>query len=187
MQMETLRGKELKAIADKNDTATRITTALALRNRLRHFSDIGRMKTELKRAGEKIQDNDYNKYWHDLQKAGLGSIIYGRKNVPHRFEWYYNLKLVAQAAIEGKDVTVQVFANKKKKQSKNYILRKNEVNLIKTEEGQRLAPVATLTTPTFNRLIIPYRKGELLDINLPKDLTKDELGVIQSVLDRVFA
>ena len=39
-------------------------------------------------------------FWKELEAAGVGSIIYGRKGKPNRFSWHYSLKSVAQSYFE---------------------------------------------------------------------------------------
>lgn len=99
----TLDGKYLKTIAHSSDTAKAVLKALAGRERLRHFSDIARTKAQLLAEGLKVIDSEYMQLWKDLQAANVGSIVYGRRGNPSRFEWHYNLKTVADTALSGKN------------------------------------------------------------------------------------
>lgn len=99
--MVTVNQDRLKEIAHSTPTAVVTMTALALRERTRNSSDITRTRRELQSQGERIVDEDYMRLWKDLQDAGYGSIIFGRRGKNDRFEWHYSLKQVAQTAIGG--------------------------------------------------------------------------------------
>lgn len=98
-----LDGQLLKKIAHKNATATVTATDLATRERIRVYSDIGRTRSRLIRQGAKIVDNDYMQFWEDLEKAGVGSIVRGRKDKADRFAWHYSLKDVSKSMLDGSD------------------------------------------------------------------------------------
>lgn len=105
-QSITLDGNKLKAIAHRTPTATVTANSLAGRERIRHFSDITRTRSQLIREGQMIVDADYEQFWNDLQAAGVGSIVYGRKGKPNRFAWHYSLKSVAKSMLQGVDMKV---------------------------------------------------------------------------------
>lgn len=115
MQLVTLNGKELKDIAHKNRTAEVTMTSLAMRERVRTFSDIVRTRTQLLKMGEKIVEDDYLQFWKDLEKAGIGSIINGQKGRPARFEWHFSMKDVAIASLEGMPRPVKLVEEAKAK------------------------------------------------------------------------
>lgn len=108
--MHALKGKELNEIATASDTAKTVTELLASRQRLRHVTDISRIRNDLVNDGQRIVDEDYMAFWKQLQTQKIGSVIYGRKGKPNRFEWHYSLRSVAQAALEAKDVQVDKLA-----------------------------------------------------------------------------
>lgn len=107
-----LDGKTLKAIANKNHTSSVAATALAMRERIRTETDIKRTQSSLIRSGEKINKDDFLAFWEDLQNAGVGEIKYGRKNKPHRFNWFYSLKDVSKAMLEGVSPKVRAVSNR---------------------------------------------------------------------------
>lgn len=111
--MTTLNGSALKEIAHANPTAEAITLALAVRKRFRHVSNLRGMKNSLLKRNEKVVDEDYMRYWKQLEEAGVGSVVHGRKGNPDRFEWNFNLKTVAEAAIQGTNNEVAPFETKK--------------------------------------------------------------------------
>lgn len=185
-QTITLNGSKLREIAHANPTAIVTMTALAMRERLRHVSDIPRTKNHLKRQGEKIVDADYMKLWKDLEAAGVGSIIYGRRNVPDRFEWHYSLKKVAKAAIEGTNELVEkldtnqkgnVIDMPKKKQSRP--------KLSEAEKSQRAKQAEEVKTASGEKLVyIQLRDNYDLELKLPMDLNKDDVEIITRALNR---
>lgn len=121
----TLKGSELKAIAYKTTTSIAAVNALASRERIRHESDITRMRSQLVRNGEKIVDTDFMQFFKDLEKSGVGSIVYGRRGKPTKFAWYYSLKAISKCMLEGTDVQVTKVNSALVDQSKT-ILRKDE-------------------------------------------------------------
>lgn len=162
-----LEGKLLKQVANANSTAGVVATSLALRERLRHFSDIRRTKMGLIKRGEKIVDNDYKKFWKDLEALGVGSIVYGRKGNADRFEWHYNLKRIASAAIDGTDI---------------------ELNRIEIKDNQPTTKIPIkLVKPgvTQRNVYIMLRDGISLNLNVPSDLTKNEIDLIFKALSQV--
>jgi hypothetical protein len=186
-QTVTLDGKKLQQIANASHSATVAITALALRERLRHFSDINRTKTQLIREGEKIVDSDYMKMWKDLQEAGVGSIVYGRKGKPDRFEWHYSLKKVAKSALEGTNEEVHKLVPEKKsaKQAKptKVIRRKLSVE----EKSQRANQSDAMNIGNEKLVFIPLRKGFNLEFTLPRDFSRDEAEIISQALHKVSA
>ena len=98
----TIDSETLKRISNANPTAEVVTYVLAMRQRIRAFSDLRRLKISLIRSKERIVESDYQQYWKDLEQAGFGSIVRGRNGNSDRFAWHYSLKEVAKAAIEGK-------------------------------------------------------------------------------------
>lgn len=100
----TLDGNYLQTIAQSSGTAKAVLKSLAGRERLRHYSDIARTKAQLLASGAKVVDSEYMQLWKDLQAANVGSIVYGRRGNPSRFEWHYSLKTVADTALTGRNL-----------------------------------------------------------------------------------
>lgn len=101
MTVTTLNVVKASEIAHSNETALATMEELNNRQRNRKFLNIELIHKNLLRKGLKIVDADYMKYWKDMQEAGVGSIVYGRKGNPDRFACNYNLKDVAQVALGG--------------------------------------------------------------------------------------
>lgn len=166
MSQIKLDGSKLYNIAHASHSAEVTMTALALRERNRHFSDMGRTKTALIRAGEKIVDEEYRKFWHDLQRAGIGAIVHGRRGVPDRFEWYYALKMVADAALTGRDI----IANRQAAQEEE--IEEPAKKLAKPEKRARMVRSAASSKPKEKMVNIPLRKNFYLEV--PADMTVEE-------------
>lgn len=173
MNSITLNGTKLKEIAHKSHTATVTATSLALRERLRHSSDITRTRSELARQGERIVESDYMQFWKDLQAAGVGSIVYGRKGKPDRFDWHYSLKSVAKACIDGTDVLATKVGNAVAIESKKetVVLRKKDAKNTKVVEIDRL-------------VYVPLRSDFDVEIKVPSDLTRAEAEMLAKALTR---
>lgn len=86
MNLETLK------TVGSNSTAKSLAKMLAARERFSRETDIKRLYVSLIREGQKLVPNEYNGFFKDLEEAGVGSIIHGRKGNPTRFKWNYSLK-----------------------------------------------------------------------------------------------
>lgn len=173
MGMIKLEGKLLKQVADANPTAGVVATSLALRERLRHFSDIRRTKMSLIKSGEKIVDNDYKKFWKDLEALEVGSIIYGRKGNPDRFEWHYNLKSVAAAAINGNDQEVERISKVPISKPTTQLTATRQIKLLKPEPSREKS------------MYIMLRDDFAVNFSVPGDITKKEIDLIVKALYQV--
>lgn len=170
MNTVILDGAKLKAIAHKSHTATVTATSLALRERIRHSSDITRTRSELARMGERIVESDYMQFWKDLQAAGVGSIIYGRKGKPDRFDWHYSLKSVAKACIEGQNVEATKETRTEPARDMPKVPAKKEVE--KKMEAKQV-------------IFVPLRSDFDVEINVPSNFTKAEAEMLSKALNRV--
>lgn len=166
-------GAKLKAIAHKNDTATITAMSLRLRERQRHTSDITRTRSELARQGERIVESDYMQFWKDLQVAGVGSIIYGRKGKPDRFEWHYSLKSVAKACIDGSNIE-PIKSGAVKEETKVVKLALKEV---------QPEPV-TKAKEQSKTVYVPLRPDFDVEFTLPVNLSRDEAEMLSRFLVR---
>jgi len=171
-----LEGNKMKEIASASHTATVTINALANRQRLRHSSDITRLRSQLVRNGEKIVEVDYMKFWKDLEAANVGSIIYGRKNKPDRFKWFYNLKSVAKSAMEGSDEEAKQISSPKiqfTSPKKRFIRRRAKTNVVVEAKSEHV---------NEKIILIPLRANYHLEIKVPANVTKEEIKVIVNSL-----
>lgn len=171
MSQVSLNGTVLKKIANSSHTAEVVMTDMALRERLRPFSDIQRTRNRLVREGEKIIEDDYKAFWKSLQDAGAGVIVYGRKGQPDRFQWHYSMKKVAEAALEGRDVQAEKISSKEAPKAEKPAAQRSKP-----------APVRAETT-----VFIPLRPNFDLSVIVPSDLSKAEVKMIADLLARIAA
>lgn len=189
----TLDGNRLKKVADASHSAKVTIQNLIGRERFRNSSDITRLKRDLIKEGRKIVDKDYIQFWKDLQDAGVGSIVYGRRGKADRFEWHYSLKKVAEAASQGKNTEVPTLKGVK---NSRVILRKRG----RPPGSKNLSLVPNEVTPTFEDapvetnkpranmssaeriLVIPLRSDYFFNLTVPLNLTKAEAEVIANAL-----
>lgn len=177
MQTVNLNGKQLSVIGKKSHSAEVTLLSLALRERARDYSDIRRTKARLVKEGEKIIANDYMQFWKDLQDAGVGSIVYGRKNNPDRFEWHFSLKQVAKAALDGTDEKLEPIKTIPVAKSKPKVIRR---------PAKHTAPVSIPKQVMQEKLVyVSLRRGFDLAIKLPGDVSKEEIETITKALQRV--
>lgn len=78
---------------------------LGARQRYRTRTDIDRIYRE---QFAKVDYNEFLEAWKALDKSGVGSLVFGRKNNPNRFVWGVNLKDLGRAMLSTKAVTSQV-------------------------------------------------------------------------------
>lgn len=100
--MTALNQALLKDIANSSSTATSTMLFLGMRKRYRSSTTLSRVKRQLVHLGEKVVDKDYKSFWKQLEDAGAGHLVVGRKGHSTRFEWHYSLRQVAKSAIEGR-------------------------------------------------------------------------------------
>lgn len=173
----TLKGKELSAIAHASPTAEITMTALALRQRTRHFSDLNRTKNALMNHGEKIVESDYLQLFGDLEKAGVGVIIRGRNGKPDRFEWYYSLKSIAKSALTQTDEQVKAIVSLNLAQEKPVKRKPRTANVVSetidTKEVQK------------THVVICIRNNFKVEFDVPSDIKSDELRTITETLNHI--
>jgi hypothetical protein len=176
MSQVSLNGNVLKKIANASHTAEVVMLDMGLRERVRPFSDIHRTRNRLIREGNRIIEDDYKAFWKSLQDAGAGVIVYGRKGQPDRFQWHYSMKKVAEAALEGKDITAEKLPVGKQ-------LKIEKPVTTKSEQRTKPAPKRAETKEVF----IPLRADFCLGFSVPADLSKNEAEMIATALRRLAA
>lgn len=198
METKTVRmdNVKLKEITNASHTSIITMLLLALRIRDRGFSNITATKEQLIRMGEKVVDEDFLKFWRDLQTAGIGSIVYGRRGRPDRFQWHYSLKNVARVAIEGKEHEVAELAKRKPKRNqakpvaKKTRAAKPTARPVSNHVVRASVPAAKAAlaapAPQVERVMqtIQLRDGSIAEIILPKEVSKNDLERIKLALSR---
>lgn len=192
MQQSTvLNSNKLCSIANASHTAEVTITALALRKRLRHSSDIQRTRNNLIRNGEKIVDADYMAFWKSLATAGVGLIVNDENEKPSRFEWFFSMKIVAQAALEGKDVSAErinvVKLSALQASATKAIPVKKQAKVIVMAKRPTTKPAESTATAKDRFVYIPLRKDFCLEFTVPSNLSKEEIDFIKNALERLSA
>jgi hypothetical protein len=101
-------GSKLNKLVKESKTADAALTSIASRARIRGFTDIARLKMELESEGFDVIDKELEGLFKNFQAEGLGVIVRPRKfGGKARFIWKYNMKDVASAAINGKDIKAE--------------------------------------------------------------------------------
>lgn len=172
---------KLRSICKATHSAEVTITSLAMRERLRHTSDIVRLKTQLVRSGEKIVEEDYMRFWKELEAIGIGSIVYGRKGKADRWEWHYNLKSIAKAVINGSSDAVEKIDGKKRSK---VVVSKMPVRKQVKRETRVESHVNTIVR-SEKVIFIPLRSDCDISINLPANITKEELAKINYALQKM--
>jgi hypothetical protein len=202
-KLSVLPGKALQAIANSSETAKIVTQSLFLRRRLRTFTNIELYKYDLIKNNFHIIDSEYNQFWQDLQEAGMGVIVKGRTGVRSRFLWGYNMKLVAQAAIEGTDIQVadvpvglSVNLKALKTVAGAKALNKNILNQNRVGAGllsSALSNNSSRVTESNNsdtgnqlHLFIMLESGNPLSLKLPNNLTQTDVNTICKSIQSMF-
>lgn len=178
--MQTIDTAKLKEIAKSSLTAEKTLMLLALRERSKAFSNMKVVRKQLGEMGVTVIDDAYTQLWKDLEAAGVGSIIYGRRGQADRFKWNYSLKSVGSAAIEGK-AAAKAFVSKagpKKAHTRSIVNVPPSPTIKPKAVGPTIIPKSA---PSDNRTLytLLVRQGQFVEIIAPQGLTPSE--VLQAV------
>lgn len=174
-----INGRQLKQVADTNQTAHEIIKALASRERFRRFTDIGRTKFLMTSNGITVDEKDFLNFYRILETNGYGKIIPGKNGKRDRFEWYYNLKAIGKAALHGSNEEADLVESISTEKSKSFTRTRLKPVTIETP-----ANAIKVEKSTTALVYIPLRNDFNVDFTLPADLTPAEIATIKSALDR---
>lgn len=91
----------LQEVMKSNVLAEAVFKALAMRDRFRQVTDLRRLYNEVDKLTQgNASPEAFQEVVRNMEKAGLGRFVAGRKNNPDRFKWAN--KGVAKAVREGK-------------------------------------------------------------------------------------
>lgn len=186
METMKLNQEQVKNVTDANATATATMIVLGFRERARSVTNLGRIKAQLLEMKENVVDKDYFQFWRGLEEAGAGSIILGRRGKQTRFQWNYSLKDVARGAIEGHEEEIKKIAGKK---LKTEVPKKKLGRPFKIAEPSKTVPAQEMLKPTKQEVLvyrIPLRPNYTIQIDLPQDVTPEEIERIKSSLVSTF-
>lgn len=184
-----LNGPKLSSIAKASDTANVITKSLASRERLRHVTDISRVRNELVNAGERIVDEEYMAYWKALQDEKVGTIIFGRRGKPNRFAWHYSLKSIAKAATTGESIEAKQISNPVKvnqPEMPTTVIRKRGRpfgSKVKNKQSAMPAPAPMPQLASPEKIVYIQRADNtLVEFKIPANTSAQELEMLINVL-----
>lgn len=161
--MKALDGNRLREIATANETALITANALQGRERNRSATDIARTKSAMVREGKKIVEADFMQFWKDLQSVGAGTIVYGRKDKPDRFEWHYAIKDVGHAMFGGeKPDNVKV----------------TEKPMAKKTAGGKEVIHISLEEPDTRSIQFVLPSGGRVEMTVPKKISEAEANAV---------
>lgn len=192
VQASKLDNNKLKEITNGSNTSVVTMLYLALRQRARNESNVTTTRDQLIRMGEKVVDEDYEKFWKSLEEAGIGSFIVGRRGNPDRFKWNYSLKNVARLAIEGKEEQIKELsklkeASKPKAPVKRRRKSKPALALVANEEPKQKRKLGRpRKSSTINRtdgvLFAIQLKNGIAQVIMPKNSSNADLQAVCQAL-----
>lgn len=155
--MQKLSGEMLYKLGHATETHEAVCYALGTRQRVRDFSNINSLKWELRHEGFKIVEADYMQMWKDWQSAGLGVILLGRGKKQNKFIHYYDMRKIAAAALEGKDVEVEV----RNENQKAIIQEANTMQLERVVKSINSQLVKAVDSPAIQKAIADFEKDKV--------------------------
>lgn len=147
---EKLSGPMLYQIGHKTETHANVSLALATRQRIRDFSNLASLEYELRHAGFKIVHEDYMAFWKDWQEAKLGQLILGRNKKKTRFLHFYDMRKIAEAMLEGKDVEIEM--RKKEDHAVAMEMRAGQLDSIAKSINDSIVRATPAAMETLNKI-----------------------------------
>jgi hypothetical protein len=141
-----------------NETAKQIVNVLASRERISQDTDIKRFQTVMRRNGFKIIPEEFEGFFKSLEEIGVGSVVYGKRKTPKKFQWYYSLRDVGKA-IKNPDEKVEL--HKLPIAERTPQVRKKKPNLDRAVSEIKETPSASNIMFMFTN-----SKGDLIPFNL---------------------
>lgn len=163
-----LNKERVKRAAALSHTATVTMLILGFRQRAHTSTTLASIKNQLTKMKEKINDRDFMDFWKELEAAGAGSLILGRRDKQTRFEWNYSLRRIAQLAIEGKEVDVKKFEERLKQSELEPVVK------VVAPKKQIKKESTAIKQPSvvYN---IQFKPGYMAQVILPEDISEEEL------------
>lgn len=147
-------------IAQSSPIAKEVFKVLERRQRFRKRSDISRIYREVKSHNINTDPKEVLSVFKELQTAGVGSIVLGRKNNPNRFVWKYNLKHVAKAA-KKEDSSVKALST--------FGQESEDTKQVKAKPNVEVQRVTRSSTVSANKPFIQ------ITLRLPADINMEDL------------
>ena len=189
---------QLRNIAKENKQSKTIFSALASRKRTRKITDLRQFQYKLLDEGAKLSKEDVLHTFKRLEKAGVGTLIIGRKNKPTRFEWNYSIKRVAKAASNSsiKSITEKktddslpalVKEKPKKILTKSFITKSPSKKYTKKELHNEVnnLPLATISEKNIRAVIsttVKLHDNFSAKIEIPFGLTEEDADQLSELI-----
>jgi hypothetical protein len=170
--------KRLKIIANNSPESKLIFEALKNRDRTRKITDLRQFQYKLVDEGSNITKEDIMQTFQELEQAGVGIIVIGRRGKPTRFKWNYSIKKIGKLGLNSKSIT----------SGSVHKLKQKDVNLaeFKTKLTQELKDAVSSKKMTAYMITeIPLREGFSAKIEIPFDLTIEEAKKIAETIQSV--
>lgn len=151
--MNQINKQALSKIAKRTLTSEAVFTFLGCRERNRGDTNLTRLKYDLIEENFKIIPEDFMDTFKDLEAAGLGQIIQGKKP---RFKWFVSLKEVGKTGLS----TVP--------------MKPVEPKVERVVEAEAVVPRKSM--------VICLNKNRDVTVELPTNLTREEAQFIASKL-----
>ena len=100
----------LTKVATSSRASEIVFKHLAGRERAAWTSNLGRLYNEVTANGTNLSREAFNKVFEDLQKAGAGTIVLGRRGGANRFVWSYNFRDAATQTLSSLAATKKTAA-----------------------------------------------------------------------------
>lgn len=129
----------LRTISDRTPTARLVFNNWATRKRHRGALDIVKNKRALRKAGEVIDDKEYETMINDLQKQGFGKVIKDHQGHSKYFQLNSPIYEIGKSAITGIPLTVGKKNGEEaaKEEAKRSIKRSPPVPKIASKPGDK--------------------------------------------------
>lgn len=181
MRSLTLTGSRMKEMANKSTSAEVVALSLSMRQRMRQVINLDRIRSELLRQGEDLNENDFMQYWRDLQAEGLGHIVHGRYGHDTTFLFQYDPRAIGKAAVEGVDHKAIPVTESRPRRRTNYrhgtmhqADRSYNQEFKMRTDGSRVSEEPRPTSKPFK-----------LSIDVPSDLDEDSLKILLNTVKRL--
>jgi hypothetical protein len=172
-----LNQASIRSIAKESEESLSIFNSLAKRKRTRKVTDLRQLQYKLLDEGEKLTKEDVMRTFQALEKAGVGSVIIGRRGKPTRFKWHYSIKRVAKAGLGPrvyKEKTPQLAMKSSKHMTPAEFSRRVQSIIPNAISSHSLQAVISTS--------IKIRLDFISKIELPLDLKKEDVDAISKAL-----
>jgi hypothetical protein len=194
--LRELDGQQLKSITNANHTSEVVMTHLACRQRNRSFSDVTRTRMLLLRNGEKIEEKDYLAFWKSLENAGVGTLVAGGGKRASQFRWKYSLKIIAESAINGRNLQAMELPSLPKKapvaaksvpaKPAQKVAKLLSIKSLNAKSQSRTEPArAAASTRSEKTVHVFLRPDFMVALSVPVDFSKDEAAQLCKSLNHM--